>query len=282
MRSIKSDFNCRSEISNIKLVIITLGIPITLVPVLAMIKFFPTAYNWIADITNGLITQTLITYLIMYFVFIYLLLLRTTNLNLSEIGISKSKIKSGVVVTLLFFLITQFYSVTYSYYSFGKLEINQTWNNIFGVIGQYLQYFIGVAFFEEVVFRSILIPQTYKRLNRICNENLRILLALGVSQFFFSIVHIPIRIVNGIDLGTLFISLTALFAIGIVFAFIYILTDNIFICIGIHGLWDLAMNNTISIFSAKYIVIVLGVCILLFMYFIATKNKAKTIESIAN
>lgn len=276
MENIKLDFSKSPKVSNLKIVLVILGIPIAVLSVLALGKFVPSLYNWLPNITGRFITQTLVTYLILYLVFIYLLLIKGSKIKPIELGLDKSKLKSGILLTLALFLILQLYGALYSYFVFGKLIVAQGMTKWTAVAGNYIALFFGVALFEEVVFRGFLIPQVFIRLNSNKTKRSKMILALVISQVLFSLVHIPIRLVNGIDIVTLIISLCALFIIGVVFAFIYLLTENLFLAMGVHALWDIANGNAASIFSSNYTVIIIGLFALLLIYIKATGGKRKS------
>lgn len=277
MTGIKMDFINVPKVSNFKLALTILGIPIALIPVWLMTKFAKNLYFWISNHTARLITPTLILYLALYFVFIFLILIKNSKLSLKEIGLEKKKLKTGVFVSILFFFLLQIYGVLYSFFAFNKLAVNEVFTQWTVVVGYYTELVLGVALFEEVVFRGFLIPQIFLRLKS--NKNSRMVMTLVISQILFSIVHIPVRIVNGIDFTTLMISLAALFVVGLMFSFIYLLTENLFIAMGFHVIWDAANNSAATIYKSNYTVIIVLFFAFILMYISAVRNKKRTLRN---
>lgn len=204
------------------------------------------------------------------------MLIRNSKLSLKELGLEKSKLRNGVVVNISLFLILQLYGLLYSYFTLGKFVISEGFTEWTIIVGSYLQYIFGVALFEEVAFRGFLIPQVFIRLKS--NGSFRMLVTLIISQFLFSIVHIPIRLVSGVNFLELVMSLVSVFVIGLIFSFIYLLTENLFIAMGIHAIWDLTMNNAISIFTSKYAIIVILIFSFMLLYISVTRNRSKTVS----
>lgn len=276
MTGIKMDFTSIPKVSNFKLVLTILGIPIALIPVWLMTTFAKNLYFWIPNHTAQLITPTLILYLLLYFVFIYLILIKNCKLSFKEIGLEKKKLKAGILVSIFLFFLLQIYGVLYSFLAFKKLTVNEVFIQWTVVVGYYIELVLGVALFEEVIFRGFLIPQIFIRLKS--NKNSRMVITLVISQILFSVVHIPVRIVNGIDFTTLIISLTALFAIGLMFSFIFLLTENLFIAMGGHVIWDAANNSAATICTSNYAVIAVLLIAFILMYISVVRNKKRTLS----
>lgn len=273
MGSIKLDPSKFSKVSNLKLVLVILGIPFAVLLVGVLTKVAPDAYYWVFKNTNGLISPTLTLYLIMYFIIVHLMLIKGSKITLVQLGVEKSKLKAGIIVTLGLFLILQFYGVLYSYLTLGKLVVNEAMVEWVAVIGYYLELIFGVAVFEEIIFRGFLIPQVFIRLKARENNASRMFLTLGISQFLFAIVHVPIRLANGMSLIDAILNLGTIFIIGIIIAFVYLLTENIFIAMGVHSIWNASLNNSISIFSSKYAFVVVIFFVFIMMYLKATGNR---------
>ncbi|MCM0649146.1 CPBP family intramembrane metalloprotease [Clostridium swellfunianum] len=283
MENIKVDLSRGIKISNLELVILIGCIPTALIPVVLLSRFAPGLYNWSYNITKGLINQTLILYLLLSFIFIYLILYKSSKFRPIDIGLKKGKLKDGIIITVILFILLQVYGVVYSYFCFGELTMNEVMYKGTIVAGYYISMIFGVAFFEEVLFRGVLIPQIFIRLKSDKSKNKIMFMALFISQALFSVMHIPIRLINGVGFTDLMISLASIFIIGIVFAFIYLLTDNLFIAIGVHALWDISQNNAATFYNSKYAFIVVGVFAFAIMYVSVVRNsKRNTNMSVKN
>jgi membrane protease YdiL (CAAX protease family) len=212
-------------------------------------------------------------------IIIYFVLIRLSRYKPLELGLNKSKIKNGIILTIALFMLLQVYGALYSYFSSGKLSVNEMMKESTQVSGYYLAMVFGVALFEEVIFRGFLIPQVFVRLKSGKDESRRMFLALIISQVLFSVIHIPIRLSNGVNFSALIVSLAAIFVLGIVFALLYMFTDNLFIAIGVHAVWDASQNNLATFHSSQYAFVVVGLFAFILMYFTALKNKKKKIDA---
>jgi uncharacterized protein len=103
------------------------------------------------------------------------------------------------------------------------------------ILYAFLGQVLGNALYEEIAFRGFLLPQLYLKLAG--SHRLRLILALVFSQAFFALIHIPnIFLVRELALSALPADLLRLFVFGLVFAFIYLYTGNLFVAVIVHAL----------------------------------------------
>lgn len=277
MENIEFDVADKAKVSSLKLVLLILSMPLAVFSVGLLSRIAPNLYHWIPNKTKGLVTETLILYLVMYFLFVYVMIIKNQKYKLANLGLNKTKLIKGIIFTLILYVVLQVYSALESYLTFGKFSVNKAMADWVLVAGYYLELIFGVGLFEEVVFRGFLISQMFMRLKSKKSKTAKMFLALIISQFLFSIVHIPIRIANGVNYISILISLGTIFVIGMVFAILYVLTENLFICIGVHAIWDAAMNNVITIYNSSYAFVIVGLFVFVTMYVkvINLKNKKR-------
>ncbi len=105
-----------------------------------------------------------------------------------------------------------------------------------GLIGQ----LGGNALYEEIAYRGFLFPQVWARLAARwpARPGRALVAALLGSQALFALRHVPIRILQGFDPVDLAISLAMVLAIGVIYALLYLRTQNLFLVIGVHALYD--------------------------------------------
>jgi membrane protease YdiL (CAAX protease family) len=275
MEKIKLEQDNISKVSNLKFFILAVGMPIAMLPILFLVKLAPSTYFWVTTATKGLITHTLLNYLVMYFIFIYLILIKASHIEPIKLGLDKKKLSQGILTAAVLLILLQLFGAIYSYAAFGKLTLNEVMKNWTAVIGYYIELFAGVALFEEVVYRGFLIPQIFIRLKVKRSKASKIAITLALSQVIFAVVHLPVRIASGMSFGEAVITLVYVFFIGIVFAFTYLLTDNLYIAMAIHALWDASVNNLATMFSSQCSAVIIALFAFILMYIKAAGNKKK-------
>jgi len=252
-------------------------------------------FNWIYDI-SGFVTPTMLAYTILYLVIIGLLIIYLGKLKPKDLGFSTSKLWQGVLIVFVGWFIIQIAGVIYSLIMSGTLTIDsymvQSSAKLI-ITKNVVQWFFNAPY-EEFLFREFLLTQLYLQIkNRLIDDPKSVKKSLTrsliISQLIFSFMHIPNRIlwvvssesytvkeiiwaaVNPLQYGVLFI-------LGLTFALLYHRTDNIFIVIGIHALF----NEPNSLFFPKWIgsilIYVLAIIIILFYpFFVSKYSKEKEI-----
>lgn len=104
----------------------------------------------------------------------------------------------------------------------------------------------GNALYEEVAFRGFLLPQFFRRFRRL-GPAAAFVLAPLLSQLLFALAHVPNRLwVTGLVPANLPGSLIPLFVLGLYFALVYLLTDNLFAVVGLHSLINVPMLTLVA------------------------------------
>ncbi|UJG43708.1 MAG: CPBP family intramembrane metalloprotease [Candidatus Heimdallarchaeum endolithica] len=252
-------------------------------------------FSWIYNIT-GFITPTMLAYTILYLVIIGLLMIYLGKLKPKDLGFSTSKLWQGVLIVIVGWFIIQIAGVIYSLIMSGTLKFDSymVQSSAKLIIIKNVSQWVFNAPFEEFLFREFLITQLYLQFkNKLTNDPKSVKKSLTrsliISQLIFSFMHIPNRIlwvvssesytvkeiiwaaVNPLQYGVLII-------LGLTFALLYHRTDNIFIVIGIHSLF----NEPNSLFFPRWIgsilIYVLAIILILFYpFFISKLSKEKEI-----
>jgi len=117
------------------------------------------------------------------------------------------------------------------------LRSTPLWNILARIVSAWL--FVGLA--EEVLFRGFFLKKflSFYEGRQSAHPTL---LAVVVSSAFFSLWHLPVRLFslfNGeLSVGLLLLSLVVLFAMGAVFAWLYLRSGSILLTGLVHGLVD--------------------------------------------
>ncbi|MGI9170244.1 MAG: CPBP family intramembrane glutamic endopeptidase [Caulobacteraceae bacterium] len=120
----------------------------------------------------------------------------------------------------------------------GDLAVDPAWAiKPVATIGQWIAVTFGTAFLEEIVFRGVLLRQLFSRArSRRIDPAVALLAAIMVSQSLFAAMHLPMLLTIGAT--GLWRPLLGLFVAGCALAVLFVVTGNLPLCIGIHGLAD--------------------------------------------
>lgn len=210
-----------------------------LVVVVNLIFFAGGAFKPLASATGGIVTGSLVANLIFLAILVAWLILKQGELRLPDIGIIPARLPRALLITGGLWAVAQVIHALAGLLTYGSVEVASVWNSagMYILIGMLLAQLIGNALFEEIAYRGFLFPQMYLRLEHLGEQRwLRLILALVVSQGLFALSHIPNRLYLGMAPGAIVPDLLMLFALGVLFAWIYAKTDNLFIAVGIHAL----------------------------------------------
>lgn len=162
-----------------------------------------------------------------------------SNVRPRDLGLSSDLVKAAVFTVLLWTL-TQAALMVWQLIFLGGLRWNGAWSEAGPtvVVGQLTSQVLGNALYEEIVFRGFVFVQLYLFLTR---RDVRspLVKAVLASQLFFALLHIPLQLVR-YDVGWsgLVFWLPATGAAGVIFAAVYARTQNLFIAVGLHALFN--------------------------------------------
>ncbi|MEM8486965.1 MAG: CPBP family glutamic-type intramembrane protease [Bacteroidota bacterium] len=158
-----------------------------------------------------------------------------------HLGLGWSKLKEGLIATFFIWAILQAVQVAYGMVVSTEVGYHIDWQQegALKIIGAFILYAIGKAFFDELTYRGLLLPQLHLKCQRYLNLDARIILGLAVviSQTIYLIIQLPLI---SLFISTGFSSvmtLTSLFFLSILNALIYLRTKNLYITIGMHAIW---------------------------------------------
>lgn len=163
----------------------------------------------------------------------------TSRLKLRDLGLS-SNLGKAIIFTALLWTLTQAALFVWQLIVLGAPQWNSAWQEMVPtfVLGTFISQILGNSLYEEIVFRGFIFVQLYLFLT---HRKIRrpLLTALLTSQVFFALLHIPMQLVReGVSWSGLLFWLTATGVAGIIFALCYAKTQNLFIAVGIHALFN--------------------------------------------
>ncbi len=164
------------------------------------------------------------------------LLFGAFRLRPADVGLRLRDVPAGAAFTLVYFALVQ--AGVLAYARLSGVAVVDEWALLGAGTAAYLlvSQLLGNALYEEVVFRGLLLPQLFLRFRR-AGTAVAVVLATVVSQALFALAHVPNRLwVTGLPASALPGALLPLFTMGLFFALIYLLTDNLFAVVGVHAL----------------------------------------------
>lgn len=214
-----------------------------------LVVFKSNILDPIYSLTYGLINQTLIVNIVDIIIFIVIIILKSGKLTFFDIGVKKNRLLSAVVAIVTLWVFMQVLNIIIELIIDGKPIFNNEWYKygVTGMFGEFIAQLFGNCLFEEIAFRGFLLVQICKKLR---NTKWNLFIGVVVSQLLFAIMHIPNRIYSGMDIFEILPSIIIVFIIGLLFASVYLVTDNLFLVIGIHTLLNtplLVFNGLMSI-----------------------------------
>ncbi len=120
-------------------------------------------------------------------------------------------------------------------------------------------FFVGLG--EELLFRGYFLKGFWRHFT-LETDRRRMLKAVLLTSIFFSLWHLPVRIIEVIsgelDWFTLLISLLVLFLLGLGFAYLFIRSGNLLLTGLVHGLMDYPLVGKETQLSVVILLVAIG------------------------
>lgn len=158
-----------------------------------------------------------------------------------HLGISWKNLKFGLLTTFFMWAILQIAQIADSLLTQGQIDYFNTINSVSAALflGNFLLFAAGKAFFDEVIYRGLLLPQFHLKLQRYVNLPTRVILAIALvaSQLIYFIIQLPLISLVHVNEFSSAITITSLLFLSLLNALVYLRTKNLYVTIGIHALW---------------------------------------------
>jgi uncharacterized protein len=261
-----------------KIILVYLLVSIGLVMLINLVLFPSTFFFPIAKATAGLIDSTLQANLISILVFSFIIF-GWAKLRPSDVGLDWSKLLQGLSLTALLWLATQAIVLLINAIN-GDIHFDPLWSErgVTVVIGGLIGQLLGNAFYEEMLYRGFYLSQFYLKI-RESNERWRLTWAILSMLGLFILSHIPNRIFSGYTLADLPLDFALLFAWGLFFTAIYLLSGNLFLAIGVHALVNRPTMITEATFPVQALLFILT-CILLAVLRRQKRNAVQSLSTV--
>ncbi|TFG20993.1 MAG: CPBP family intramembrane metalloprotease [Promethearchaeota archaeon] len=221
--------------------------------------------GWLSPIdyaTEGIINTTLVASLLLFLIVIILLICVIGKEKPRNIGLKGSKIPVGIITFFGFYLLlnillliinvaAQQPLIWYPYWLYSSTP-GLTWD-----VGDLLGQIFGNVLLEEVFFRGFIFIQMTKKFTKLMqNSTWGIINGAIVSNFLFSLLHIPTLIKQGFHGASMALTLLLLFGIGILLTSVYFITENLFVVMSVHVFYNISFALFYPIIPTYLLVII--------------------------
>lgn len=232
---------------------------------LVFIVFFIYQYqllNFIQIQTNHIIHLTLLMSLLIFFLIVWLLIMKLRKMTARELGLKKQQLKEGILFYMAIYALVNIVLLVLNLILTSSPNFAPYWSErgLVYSIGALIAQVFGNVLVEEVYFRGYLLNQLtikfYKKNPSIKDAEFKsIFKGVVVSSVMFALLHIPIRIFNGILGMNLLINLLTLIGMGALFALIYVFSNNLFFAMAVHILTNISFALFAPIVEPSYLTI---------------------------
>ena len=186
-----------------------------------------------------MIEPTLVANLVPLLFVVGLIIFGVGRLTPADVGWVRVQLAPALWITLGLWLAAQLIFAVLAVTGGGRTALHTAWAQPGAgfVLGGVLAQLFGNALAEETVFRGFFFVQLYKKFGRRLRHAAALVAAALVSQIGFALLHIPNRLlVKGFVASDLLADQLGLVLMGLLFAAIYGVTQNLWLAVGIHAL----------------------------------------------
>ena len=209
--------------------------------------------------SGGLIHRTLILNMLLLIGAVLGVLFSFGSLKTKDVGLLGRKLPLAFVVGVITWVLVQTIEGVASFISSGIIMIEP--GEALGSTGLLIGMLFGTALYEEVGFRGFLLVQFDMKLkDAFTHRNLQVTLALLISQMFFTLIHIPWKVMNQGWTMTVFFELVfSVFLNGLIYGVLYLRTENLFFVMGMHALGNAPTPLVRPLIGSSNLVLLLAI-----------------------
>lgn len=205
------------------------------------INFFRGAFSLPGIYTEGIVDSLFVLSLIKVAFVGFGVMFWIGQFRGRHLGLGWKKFKTGVLATFFIWAMLQLIIVAYDMITASELGYFSNWQGTgsINIIGGFILYAIGKAFFDELTYRGLLLPQLHLKCQRYLKLDPRIILGIAIiiSQTIYLIIQLPlISLFTSTSISSA-MTFTSLFFLSIISSLIYLRTKNLYITIGLHAIW---------------------------------------------
>ena len=217
--------------------------------------------------THGLVDKALLCSAAALLVITGGILFGIGRLKPRDVGLLVARVPLALAVTLALWVLAQVAALIIGLIHTGGITLHHDWaeNQATRVFGQVIGQLFGNALFEEIAYRGFLLTQVYLLLaaGSVWSAKTRLIAAVAISQAFFALMHIPIRLHRGTEPAALPLNLLATVFVGVFFCWVYLRTGNLFIAVGVHALINKPTALLECVLAPQHVLLILVILMLL-------------------
>lgn len=190
-------------------------------------------------VSGGLVHPTLILNALLLVGAVLGILVLYGKLHGKDFGLMARKLPIAFTVGIITWILVQIIEGLVSFIGTGVVELDTRWNTeAAALIGLLIGMLFGTALYEEIGYRGFLLVQLGMKMKEVTtNRYLRAVLALLISQTFFTLIHVPWKVMNqGWTMTVLFDLVFSVFMNGLIYGVLYLRTENLFFVMIMHAL----------------------------------------------
>ncbi|MFW9798984.1 MAG: CPBP family intramembrane glutamic endopeptidase [Candidatus Thorarchaeota archaeon] len=241
----------------------TLFLVISFVIILFYIGLYQVGIIQTIEVTSGgLVHRTLVLNALLLVGTVLGVLVLYGRLLGRDFGLWGRKLPLALAIGVMTWTLVQIIEGLAAFISTGVVELETGWNTEApALIGLLIGMLFGTALYEEVGFRGFLLVQFDMKMRDITtNRYLQVTLALLVSQMFFTLIHIPWKVMNQGWTMTVFFDLVfSVFMNGLIYGVLYLRTENLFFVMGVHAFGNAPTSLVTPSIGPSNIVLLLAI-----------------------
>jgi membrane protease YdiL (CAAX protease family) len=238
----------------------TLLVVVSLIIVLVYIGLYQVGIIQSIEVASGgLVHRTLVLNVLLLIGAVLGVLFFYGSLQAKDVGLMGRKLPVALVVGVITWVLVQIIEGVASFIYSGIIMIEP--EEALGSTGLLIGMLFGTALYEEVGFRGFLLVQfDIKLKDAFTNRYLQVAVALLISQMFFTLIHIPWKVMNDGWIMTVFFELVfSVFLNGLIYGVLYLRTENLFFVMGVHALGNAPMPLVRPLIGSSILVLLLAI-----------------------
>lgn len=196
----------------------------------------------IARATRGLVLPPLVMCAVEFACIVVGVMFAAGRLRWSDVGLRRRDVLPGILCAVGLWAAVQLVAAGSELAGGTALALHAQWTQRpLYAVGRILADWLGVAVYEEVVFRGFLLTQFWLHFTAWLHGRrwLALPLAAVLSQAIFALGHLPYLLLHGgIESASLPAALLYLFGLGMMFAVVYLSTQSLPVAIAAHALFN--------------------------------------------
>jgi membrane protease YdiL (CAAX protease family) len=233
----------------------------SLVIILVYIGLFEIIQS-IESASRGLVHRTLVLNAFLLAGPVLGVLVVYAELGASDLGLIGRKLPLAFVACVLTWVLVQIMEGLVGFIGTGIMQFDTRWSTESpALIGLLIGMLFGTALYEEVGYRGFLLVQFDMKMSGVTsNRYVQTTLALLISQTFFTLIHIPWKVMNQGWTFDVFLDLVfSVFMNGLIYGLLYLRTENLFLVMGIHALGNAPTSLFVSSIGESNLILLMAI-----------------------